>query len=395
MAFLLLLRATIMPGTNAFLAASRRFPRAAVGHSSLSATHYARCLSRHATGRQGNQDLSELELSPRQKRLSKTKEASRKAAAAPAFKAPVGPGKASAAAAKAEAVRVALDPQSASLAELLEAAAALEAVGASKRLQVECTDPAVVSRGLLKLEGGALLKAVVFGEIRLGRLNLAQELLAAHSLDSFQDLASDPWAADNARAGSLFKLLKTLCQNDLVDEAAKLVDTYALLDAPPPSLNAESAVDDSSDPSPEAAVAPKQRQQQQLPWAEHVPLLHAALSRGYVKVGNWEKAREALREWKVHSITNMRNQQPSGRPTLSGYGTNARLTVPTQVGNSLLRAAAKGRQLAVFLEALETLGTVGCPPDADTYEMVSQTSVQSIRFMMGAVSVRGVNIALK
>jgi hypothetical protein len=235
----------------------------------------------------------------------------------------------------------------------------------------------------------------VFGEIRLGRLNLAQELLAAHSLDSFQDLASDPWAADTARAGSLFKLLKTLCQNDLVDEAAKLVDTYALLDAPPPSLNAESAVDDSSDPSPEAAVAPKQRQQQQLPWAEHVPLLHAALSRGYVKVGNWEKAREALREWKVHSITNMRNQQPSGRPTSSGYGTNARLTVPTQVGNSLLRAAAKGRQLAVFLEALETLGTVGCPPDADTYEMVSQTSVQSIRFMMGAVSVRGVNIALK
>jgi hypothetical protein len=37
---------------------------------------------------------------------------------------------------------------------------------------------------------------------------------------------------------------------------------------------------------------------------------------------------------------------------------------------------------------METLGAVGCPPNADTYELVSQTAVQSIRFMLGVVSVR-------
>jgi hypothetical protein len=113
------------------------------------------------------------------------------------------------------------------------------------------------------------------------------------------------------------------------------------------------------------------------PWAEYVPLLHAALSRGHIKAGNWELAKRALRAWKAQSIANQ------------SFGAQAqRLTVPVAVGNSLLRAAARARQLSTFLEAMETLGAVGCPPNADTYELVSQTAVQSIRFMLGAVSVR-------
>ena len=63
------------------------------------------------------------------------------------------------------------------------------------------------------------------------------------------------------------------------------------------------------------------------------------------------------------------------------------MSVSVEVANSLLRTAARGKDLPTLLEALETVGALGSPANDETFEIVANAAVQSVEFVTGAVSI--------
>jgi hypothetical protein len=182
-------------------------------------------------------------------------------------------------------------------------------------------------------------------ELRLGKPDLAREAILTYGSQSFAELAQDPTQAVN-----LYRLLKALCQNGLADVAAHLIDSYDVFTRGASfarSALVEEGIKANADFEPENAT-----------WSELLPLLHAAVSRGYLKTGQWEEARRALVRWKF-----------AGNTSVDSVAGALNMSVPVEVANSLLKVAAASRHLPTVLEAIETLGAVGTVADDATFEV--------------------------
>jgi len=139
---------------------------------------------------------------------------------------------------------------------------------------------------------------------------------------------------DPSQAQALSNIIKTLCQNNLVRSALHLIEAFDLFSQPSNEQNANNI-----DAVPEVI------------WLEQTSLLHAAVSKGFMQIDEWDEARMSLRRWKS-----------------AGFGKRT-LTVPVEVANSMLRVAAQKRHLPTLLEILETIGAVGTVADETTFEV--------------------------
>ena len=289
----------------------------------------------------------------------------------------------------------------------LEAISAYEEVGASRKILAVCD--AAAEAGSRHGDGEshadtvpeALLRASVAAELRLGRPDLARDLVFKWGVGSLAPLAA---AAQNGESydrrigavasalpyqlqcdgdtGStsalaplssasqeLYKFIKALCQNGVVDAAAHVVQKLDLL-----STTSERT---------------KQRldsEQSATLWLGMLPLVHASLARGYMKQSDWVLARQALRRW--HRDAQKEEREMEGRTEAEEDSKRQHsMGVSIDVANSLLRTAAKGKDLPTLLETLETVGAIGCPANDETFEIVANAAVQSVEFVTGAVSI--------
>ena len=263
-------------------------------------------------------------LSPRKQRLSKNKAAAKKRVAAPGLVS-------SSPRASSELLDPAFDAAVATHEELINAIKCYEVAGAPRKMATVVE--AAGERGVIAADGGDVLRVAIMGLLRLGRPDVAKEALENWGVMAFAALAAEPEPT--------LRLLKALCQNGLVVSASSMARTFGLY---------ESGLTATATQLPSSSLPALSE------WgSSDLALLHAALARGFIKVGKWKEARTCLRAWKAQGCQ-------------LSFSSSSFL-VPTEVANSILRAAAKGRHLPTLLEALETLGAVGCTADDTTHEV--------------------------
>lgn len=279
------------------------------------------------------------------------------------------------------------DAETASTDLILEAIRVYESRSAP--LKIQALLESLNARRLLSADGGALFRQAILALIRLRRFDLARAALLASGVDALEDLAFS-----DARAEELYRFLRALCQNSLVDAAVFLVDKFEIMSrsdtgaeggksraeaggqagAEPEtevSFEAEEARAEGRSAAGALAVGSEGEAEAEAEaagarattrgsaasgaalssWPELLPKIHAAICRGHVKQKQWAEARAALAAWRASD------------------GGSKRLGVPAELGNGLLKDAAAGRHLPTFLEVLETIGAVGMESDEETNEV--------------------------
>jgi len=352
---------------------------------------------------------------PRQRRLEKNK-ATHKRSARNRKAAPAGTrGQAGA----APELPPGFDAATSPLSDFVAAAVALERVGSSRQMVglVDALADRLPALGASEggseggseeaSEGGSeeachVLRAVALGEMRLGRPDLAREvLLRPGSVEAMRNtwvrhLAETPLAeragaeaaarrAAGEAAEALLRLLKALALGGLPDAAQVLAAKLGLLfpasQASDPGgaevPSAAGAAWAAGNGTAAAAAAAAALPASSVWWGRSAPLLEASLARGWTKAGDFGEASMALARWRLLAAATQ------GARARSGPGA---ARVPSEVATGLLRAAAQARHLPTLMDCLETFGVTGTEADDATHEVVAQAAVQSIDFVKGAVS---------